>query len=99
MSKPIDEAIIRAQLDKTLGSTNFPELGEKYEGKVRDCYVRDGKRTLVATDRISAFDVVLGTIPFKGQVLNQLAGWWLRKLDDIGSRIISFPFRIRTCRS
>ena len=71
MTKPIDEAVIRAQLNQTLGDTSFPELGEKYEGKVRDCYVRDGRRTLIATDRISAFDVVLGTIPFKGQVLNQ----------------------------
>ena len=50
MTKEIDEDVIRAQLDKTLGETNFPELGEKYEGKVRDCYVRDGRRTLIATD-------------------------------------------------
>ena len=76
MSKPIDEAVIRAQLDRTLDSTNLPELGEKYEGKVRDSYVRDGRRTLIATDRISAFDVVLGTIPFKGQVLNEIAAHW-----------------------
>ena len=47
MSKSIDEDVIRAQLDKTLDETDFPELGEKYEGKVRDCYVRDGKRTLI----------------------------------------------------
>src|SRR5262249_16933387 len=76
MSKPNEEAVIRAQLDKTLDGTNLPELGEKYEGKVRDSYVRDGRRTLIATDRISAFDVVLGTIPFKGQVLNQMAAFW-----------------------
>jgi phosphoribosylaminoimidazole-succinocarboxamide synthase len=92
MSKPIDEAVIRAQLDKTLGSTNFPELGEKYEGKVRDCYVRDGKRTLVATDRISAFDVVLGTIPFKGQVLNQMAAFWFEATANIvPNHVINVP--------
>jgi phosphoribosylaminoimidazole-succinocarboxamide synthase len=39
---------------------------------------------VVVTDRISVFDYVIGTIPFKGQVLNRLAGWWLRQLDDIG---------------
>ena len=54
MSKSIDETVIRAQLDKTLGETNFPELGEKYEGKVRDCYVRDGRRTLIASPTASA---------------------------------------------
>ena len=92
MSKTIDEAVIRAQLDKTLSGTNFPELGEKYEGKVRDCYVRDGKRTIVATDRISAFDVVLGTIPFKGQVLNQMAAFWFEATANIvPNHVINVP--------
>jgi phosphoribosylaminoimidazole-succinocarboxamide synthase len=92
MSTSIDEATIRAQLDKTLGETNFPELGEKYEGKVRDCYVRDGRRTLIATDRISAFDVVLGTIPFKGQVLNQMAAFWFEATANIvPNHVINVP--------
>jgi len=92
MSKTIDETVIRAQLDKTLGETNFPELGEKYEGKVRDCYVRDGRRTLIATDRISAFDVVLGTIPFKGQVLNQMAAFWFEATANIvPNHVINVP--------
>ncbi len=68
--------IIKAQLSKTLEGTNFPTLGEKYKGKVRDCYSKGGRRTIIVTDRISAFDVVLGTIPFKGQVLNQIAKYW-----------------------
>ena len=48
---------------------------------------------LVTTDRISVFDYVIGSVPFKGQVLNQLAGWWLRKLDDIGipHHLLSLP--------
>ena len=50
---------------------------------MRDCYVRDGRRTLIATDRISAFDVVLGTIPFKGQVLNQMAAFWFEATADL----------------
>ncbi len=72
----VPEAILRAQLDRTLVDTNFPSLGSKYEGKVRDNYSRDGVRLIVATDRISAFDRVLGTVPFKGQVLTQLAAFW-----------------------
>jgi phosphoribosylaminoimidazole-succinocarboxamide synthase len=92
MSKPIDETVIRAQLDKTLDGTNLPELGEKHEGKVRDSYVRDGRRTLIATDRISAFDVVLGTIPFKGQVLNQMAAFWFEATADlVPNHIINVP--------
>jgi len=96
MSKPIDEAaseaVLRAQLEKTLGGTDLPELGEKYEAKVRDCYVRDGRRTLIATDRISVFDVVLGTIPFKGQVLNQMAAFWFEATADlVPNHVINVP--------
>ncbi len=73
----VNEELLRAQLAHTLDGTNFEGLGHRYEGKVRDNYTTaDGRRILVATDRISAFDVVLGTIPLKGQVLNQLANHW-----------------------
>lgn len=89
---PIDEQLLRAQLDKTLDATDFPELGEKYEGKVRDCYVKDGRRTLIVTDRLSAFDVVLGTIPFKGQVLNQMAAFWFEATADlVPNHVINVP--------
>jgi phosphoribosylaminoimidazole-succinocarboxamide synthase len=52
-------------------------------GKVRDVYVVDDKRLLVvATDRVSAFDVVMSeTVPFKGTVLTQITAWWLRQLE------------------
>lgn len=52
-------------------------------GKVRDVYIVDDERLLlVATDRVSAFDVVMGeTIPHKGAVLTQLTAWWLRQLE------------------
>ena len=63
----ISDDIIKAQLKKTLDKTSFSDLGAKYEGKVRDCYTRDGRRIIVVTDRISAFDVVLGTIPSRGK--------------------------------
>jgi phosphoribosylaminoimidazole-succinocarboxamide synthase len=70
---------LRAALEHTLADTHFDTLGEKYEGKVRDNYTKDGKRTIIVTDRISAFDRVLGTVPFKGQVLNRLAAWWFER--------------------
>jgi phosphoribosylaminoimidazole-succinocarboxamide synthase len=88
---PIDPGLLRSQCAKTLERTDFP-LGAKYEGKVRDCYVRDGRRTIVVTDRISAFDRVLGTIPFKGQVLNQIAAFWFEKTRDVApNHVIAVP--------
>jgi phosphoribosylaminoimidazole-succinocarboxamide synthase len=88
----IDDALIRAQLTKTLARTDFPELGSKYEGKVRDCYMRDGRRTIVVTDRLSAFDVVLGTIPFKGQVLNRMAAFWFEATANLApNHVINVP--------
>jgi phosphoribosylaminoimidazole-succinocarboxamide synthase len=90
--KPIDEALLRAQLGKTLDETDFPTLGAKYEGKVRDCYTKGGRRTLIVSDRLSAFDVVLGTIPFKGQVLNQMAAHWFDVTRDlVPNHVISVP--------
>jgi phosphoribosylaminoimidazole-succinocarboxamide synthase len=88
----VSNELIRAQLAKTLEKTDFPELGSKYVGKVRDCYSKNGQRTIVVTDRISAFDVVLGTIPFKGQVLNQIAAYWFEATKQIASNhVLSVP--------
>jgi phosphoribosylaminoimidazole-succinocarboxamide synthase len=79
----VSDELLRAGLTRTLSSTNFADLGKKYEGKVRDNYTRAGDRFIVVTDRISAFDRVLGTIPFKGQVLNRLAGYWFEQTKNI----------------
>jgi phosphoribosylaminoimidazole-succinocarboxamide synthase len=88
----VADEVIRAQLLRTLEKTSFPTLGAKYEGKVRDCYTRDGKRTIVVTDRISAFDVVLGTIPFKGQVLNRIAAHWFELTKDlVPNHVLTVP--------
>jgi phosphoribosylaminoimidazole-succinocarboxamide synthase len=88
----IADDVIKVQLRKTLEGTSFGDLGAKYEGKVRDCYTRDGRRTIVVTDRISAFDVVLGTIPFKGQVLNQIAAYWFDAAKQVApNHIIDVP--------
>jgi phosphoribosylaminoimidazole-succinocarboxamide synthase len=87
----LDE-ILAAQLTQTLSGTDLSGLGDRYVGKVRDCYVSGGRRALVATDRISAFDVVLGTIPFKGQVLNQLAQYWLEETAALApNHLIAAP--------
>ena len=74
--------ILAQQLRTRSTSTEFAGLGEKYEGKVRDNYTKGRPAHLVVTDRFSAFDVVLGTIPFKGQVLNQLAAHWFDETKD-----------------
>ncbi|MBZ0118291.1 MAG: phosphoribosylaminoimidazolesuccinocarboxamide synthase [Sandaracinaceae bacterium] len=89
---PVDPEILRRGLALTLERTDLPELGRKIEGKVRDSYLADGKRILVCTDRISAFDRVLGTLPFKGQVLNQLSGWWFAQTRDVApSHLLAMP--------
>ena len=88
----VSDELIKAQLAKTLKNTDFPFLGTKYSGKVRDCYVKDNRRAIVVTDRISAFDVVLGTIPFKGQVLNQIAAYWFDVSKHLASNhVIDVP--------
>jgi phosphoribosylaminoimidazole-succinocarboxamide synthase len=72
---------------KAITSTNFnfPNQKDVYNGKVRDVYnINDEFLTMVVTDRISAFDIVLPKgIPFKGQVLNQLAKKFLKSTEDI----------------
>ncbi len=64
---------------------HFPGQDKVYHGKVRDVYFLDGERiAMIATDRISAFDVVLPKgIPYKGQVLNQIATYFLEATKDI----------------
>ncbi|MDP2642675.1 MAG: phosphoribosylaminoimidazolesuccinocarboxamide synthase [Candidatus Peregrinibacteria bacterium] len=81
-----------AQIPYCLNATDFPTLGAKYEGKVRDNYTKDGKRFIIVTDRLSAFDRVITLIPFKGQVLNQMAKFWFEQTKDIiGNHVIEFP--------
>jgi phosphoribosylaminoimidazole-succinocarboxamide synthase len=88
----ISTDVFRAQLQRTLDKTDLGALGQKYEGKVRDNYSKDGKRVIVVTDRISAFDVVLGTIPFKGQVLNQFAAYWFEETKHLApNHVIAVP--------
>ncbi len=67
-----------------LSEIDLSSLGAQTSGKVREMVtLPNGSRVLVTTDRVSAFDVVLGSIPFKGQVLNQLSAWWFNQTKDI----------------
>ena len=71
------------RLPAPFSHSNLP-LGSRQAGKVRDWYdLPDGRRALVVTDRISAFDRILGAIPYKGQVLNQLSAFWFERTRDI----------------
>ncbi len=76
----------------TLNTVHLKGFGRKHTGKVRDYYVVGDKRILITTDRISAFDVVLGSIPKKGQVLNLISLFWFEKTRDIiQNHVISSP--------
>ena len=96
VSDSVPDSVLRAQLAKTLDSTDLsklPRVTSSYFGKVRDNFsIDDGRRVIVVSDRISAFDVVLGTIPFKGQVLNQMASYWFEETRHIAkSHVIALP--------
>ena len=74
---------LRAQLARRFDGADLSFLGPKIAGKVRDNYRVGDRRVLVVTDRLSAFDHILGLVPFKGQVLNQLAAWWFAQTADL----------------
>lgn len=84
---------LQAQLQFTLSETNFDFLGTKYAGKVRDNYTTpDGKRILITTDKLSAFDRNITTLPFKGAILNGISTYWFKKTSHIvGSHMIASP--------
>ena len=79
-------------LPNALKETNL-SLPNKTSGKVRDWYdLPDGKRLIVTTDRLSAFDKILASVPYKGQVLNQLSAWWFEQTKDIiPNHIVALP--------
>ena len=84
---------IRKQLSHTLGELKIEKnIGEHYRGKVRDNYHMDDEILMVTSDRVSAFDHVLGTIPFKGQILTEIANFWFDKTKHlVPNHIISNP--------
>ena len=81
-----------AQLPHTLREADFPALGQLYRGKVRDNYSRGDRIVMITTDRLSAFDRVLTTVPFKGELLNRLTVFWFEKTKDVApNHILDVP--------
>jgi len=79
-------------MTEILKETNFDFLGEKKVGKVRDVYIQPERLILVTTDRHSSFDRIIAHIPWKGQVLNQVSGFWFQATEDIvPNHIIAIP--------
>ncbi len=78
---------------KLLPDATIPELPKHYSGKVRDNYdLPDGRRIIIATDRLSAFDRILCAVPFKGQVLTQTARFWFEHTADLcPNHALSYP--------
>jgi phosphoribosylaminoimidazole-succinocarboxamide synthase len=76
-----------------LADATIPELPNHYRGKVRDNYdLPDGRRIIIASDRLSAFDRILTAIPCKGQVLTQIARFWFDATRDIcPNHVIDYP--------
>lgn len=83
---------LHAALPQALAGVDLPNLGPKSSGKVRDSYQLDDTLVLVTTDRLSAFDRILGLVPYKGQVLNQLSAFWFATTADIiANHLVALP--------
>lgn len=89
----MDKAAFRARKHQVLGDATIPELPNHYKGKVRDNYdLPDGRRIIIASDRLSAFDRILAAIPYKGEVLTQTARFWFEATKDIcPNHVLEYP--------
>ena len=78
---------------RILPEAHFPELPNYYHGKVRDNYdLPDGRRIIISSDRLSAFDRILTCIPYKGEVLTQTARYWFEATSDIcPNHVLEYP--------
>lgn len=82
-----------AYAGQALGAAVIPELPNHYSGKVRENYdLADGRRLIIATDRLSAFDRILTAVPLKGQILTQTARFWFDRTSDLcPNHVIAYP--------
>ncbi|HWK46218.1 MAG TPA: phosphoribosylaminoimidazolesuccinocarboxamide synthase [Stellaceae bacterium] len=89
----VDTVEVAAYYDDVLREATIPELPGHYRGKVRENYdLPDGRRIIIATDRLSAFDRILTAIPLKGQVLTQIARFWFEATRDVApNHILEYP--------
>ena len=89
----VDPEFLARHVDFVLDDATIPELPNHYRGKVRDNYdLPDGRRIIIATDRLSAFDRAIAAIPFKGQVLTQMARFWFDRTADLcPNHVLDYP--------
>ena len=88
----MNKDIIRDNLSSCLTDTSILKLPGGRRGKVRDSYDLGDRILLITTDRQSAFDRILASVPFKGQVLNQVSAFWFNRTKDIvPNHVISIP--------
>lgn len=89
----MDRNALKTNAHRVLQDATIPELPNHYRGKVRDNYdLPDGRRIIVASDRLSAFDISLAAILFKGEVLTRTARFWFDATADIcPNHVIGYP--------
>jgi phosphoribosylaminoimidazole-succinocarboxamide synthase len=89
----MDRDALKSRAHQILRDATIPELPKHYRGKVRENYdLPDGRRIIIASDRLSAFDIILAAIPFKGQVLTQTARFWFEETADIcPNHVLEYP--------
>jgi phosphoribosylaminoimidazole-succinocarboxamide synthase len=89
----VDPDVLARYVDLVLDDATIPELPNHYRGKVRDNYdLPDGRRIIIATDRLSAFDRSIAAIPFKGQVLTQIARFWFDRTAALcPNHVLEYP--------
>ena len=89
----VDREALEPLLENILADATIAELPNHYRGKVRDNYdLPDGRRIIIATDRLSAFDRILTAIPCKGQVLTQIARFWFEATRELcPNHVIDYP--------
>ena len=84
--------IIKTNLENCLVETELEWVGPKKRSKVRDTYDAGDKIVLVTTDRQSAFDRQVASVPFKGAVLNLASAWWFTQTEDIvPNHVLAIP--------
>ena len=88
----VERSFLEQSLPAALAAVDLPFLGVRTSGKVRELYSHADQLILVTTDRLSAFDRILGLVPFKGQVLNQLAAFWFAQTRTvIANHLVATP--------
>lgn len=88
----LDPQAVRDAVAHPLRATDFEGMGDVIHGKVRDLYLQPGRRLLVASDRLSAFDRIITCVPWKGQVLNEISAWWFEQTADVvANHVLAIP--------